>query len=52
MDDLVLKLNKKDAIIGIYGLGYVGLPLALTYAESGYVVVGFDVDMNKVKSLN
>ena len=52
MDDLVLKLNKKDAIIGIYGLGYVGLPLALTYAESGYVVVGFDVDINKVNSLN
>ena len=52
MKELIRKLNNKDASIGIYGLGYVGLPLALTYAEAGYRVTGFDIDLNKVNSLN
>lgn len=38
--------------IGIVGLGYVGLPLSLQFARSGVTVLGFDVDTNKVDSLN
>jgi UDP-N-acetyl-D-glucosamine dehydrogenase len=38
--------------IGIFGLGYVGLPLALEFSRSGFVVVGFDVDREKVRKLN
>ncbi len=49
---LIEKLNNKSAIIGIVGLGYVGLPLILRYAEVGYKVLGFDIDKVKVNSLN
>jgi len=38
--------------VGIIGLGYVGLPLALRFAEAGAVVLGFDIDATKVQSLN
>ena len=38
--------------IGIIGLGYVGLPLAVAFAEAGYEVVGLDVDRTKVEALN
>jgi UDP-N-acetyl-D-glucosamine dehydrogenase len=51
-DALVKKLNEKSAVIGIVGLGYVGLPLSLRYAEAGYKVVGFDIDQGKVDVLN
>lgn len=37
--------------MGIYGLGYVGLPLALRFAEVGYPVLGFDIDQSKVEAL-
>ena len=50
-NDLIAKLNSKVANIGIVGLGYVGLPLALEYIRAGYFVTGFDVDENKVESL-
>ena len=51
-DNLKIKLNKKTAIIGIIGLGYVGLPLLIRYSEEGYKVIGFDIDKGKVDSLN
>lgn len=38
--------------IGIIGLGYVGLPLALRFAETGHNVIGFDIDQDKVDSIN
>lgn len=44
-------IDSKDATIGIIGLGYVGLPLALCFAEKGFAVVGFDVDQKKVDAL-
>jgi len=50
-DKLVDKLKQKRAVIGIVGLGYVGLPLMLSYCKAGYQVVGFDVDVKKVRSL-
>ncbi len=46
---LIEKLNSKSAIIGIVGLGYVGLPLAIRYAEVGYKVIGLDIDPKKPK---
>lgn len=45
------KFNSKSATIGIVGLGYVGLPLALRFSEEGYKVVGFDIDPEKVSRL-
>jgi len=49
---LLAKLANKSAVIGIFGLGYVGLPLALRYAEVGFTVIGFDIDSGKVDALN
>jgi UDP-N-acetyl-D-glucosamine dehydrogenase len=51
-DDLIGKLKGRSAVIGIVGLGYVGLPLALRFAEQGYVVLGFDISASKVERLN
>lgn len=52
MDHLISKLKNREAIIGVVGLGYVGLPLVLRYTNIGYKVVGFDVDSEKVNALN
>ncbi len=49
---LLTKLAHKNAIIGIIGLGYVGLPLVMRYCNVGYKVVGFDIDDEKVQMLN
>src|SRR5271154_323246 len=46
------KLTDRTARIGIIGLGYVGLPLALLFAEEGFPVTGFDIDPSKVNTLN
>jgi UDP-N-acetyl-D-glucosamine dehydrogenase len=51
-DVLIAKLNERTARIGIIGLGYVGLPLMLRFAELGYKVTGFDIDERKVMRLN
>ena len=45
------KILSKEAKIGVMGLGYVGLPLALEFAQSGYKVIGFDVDKEKINAL-
>ncbi|HET7175103.1 MAG TPA: nucleotide sugar dehydrogenase [Gammaproteobacteria bacterium] len=49
---LLKKLKHKSARIGIVGLGYVGLPLALRFSEAGFKVLGLDIDPDKVKALN
>ena len=49
---LLTSLKDKKAFIGIIGMGYVGLPLAIAYAESGFKVLGIDIDENKVKKIN
>ncbi|MCZ6702548.1 MAG: nucleotide sugar dehydrogenase [Ignavibacteria bacterium] len=49
--DLIEKIQNKSANIGIIGLGYVGLPLCLEFANKGFNVLGFDVDENKIKKL-
>ncbi|MFV0924875.1 UDP-N-acetyl-D-glucosamine 6-dehydrogenase [Pseudomonas palmensis] len=48
----VAKLKSKEAIIGIVGLGYVGLPLMLRYNAIGFNVLGIDIDTSKVDALN
>ncbi len=49
---LLRKLRSRDAVVAIVGMGYVGLPLALRYAEVGYRVLGIDIDSAKVEALN
>jgi UDP-N-acetyl-D-glucosamine dehydrogenase len=51
-DDLILKLKNKTAKLGVVGLGYVGLPLAVEKAKAGYEVIGFDVQDTKVQMVN
>ena len=49
---LIDKLAGHEAVIGVVGLGYVGLPLVLRYLEEGYEVRGFDIDEDKVEALH
>jgi len=49
---LIEKIKNKTAVVGIIGLGYVGLPLLLIYAEKGFSTIGFDADINKIEKLN
>lgn len=51
-NDLIYKIKNKKAIVGIYGLGYVGLPLALRFLEERIKVIGFDIDENKIFKLS
>jgi UDP-N-acetyl-D-glucosamine dehydrogenase len=46
------KLKHNKLKIGIFGLGYVGLPLLLNFAEKNFKVIGFDIDNKKVKAIN
>lgn len=50
--ELIARFKSRGAIIGVVGMGYVGQPLALRYAQIGFKVLGFDVDSEKVKQLN
>lgn len=51
-DELLAKLKNKTARLGVVGLGYVGLPLAVEKAKAGYEVIGFDVQDKKVDMVN
>ena len=48
---LLEKINSKKACIGVIGLGYVGLPLAVELAKKGFNVTGLEVDSKKVESI-
>lgn len=50
-EDLIQKLKNKNARVAILGLGYVGLPLAVVFAEAGFNVTGIDPDAGKIDSL-
>jgi UDP-N-acetyl-D-glucosamine dehydrogenase len=50
--DLLNRIERKEARLGVIGLGYVGLPLAIEFARAGFRVVGYDVDEEKVGQLN
>lgn len=51
-EDLQRKITSKNARVGIIGLGYVGLPLAVEFAGAGFTVTGIDIDEKKVTALN
>jgi UDP-N-acetyl-D-glucosamine dehydrogenase len=51
MNELKRRIEARTARVGIIGLGYVGLPLALEFARAGFRVLGFDVSKGKVESL-
>ena len=50
--ELKSKIEQRRAKVGVIGLGYVGLPLALLYSEQAFPVTGFDIDARKVSALN
>src|SRR5260221_14775901 len=50
--ELLDKAERREALFGIVGLGYVGLPLAVELARAGYRVLGFDVKPDVVEGLN
>lgn len=51
MDALIQKIENLQAKVGVVGLGYVGLPLALEFNKAGFEVLGLDIDDKKVKKL-
>ena len=52
LDALMDRMRRREARIGIVGMGYVGLPLALLFSEQGFAVTGFDIETGKVEALN
>src|SRR5438045_1428129 len=48
---LLDRILAKEAVVGICGLGYVGLPLALTFGEKGFPVIGFELDKRKIDAI-
>jgi UDP-N-acetyl-D-glucosamine dehydrogenase len=50
--ELISRIEKKEAVIGVVGLGYVGLPLLLCFVEKGFASIGFDIDNRKVEALS
>ena len=51
-DKLIAKFHRREARIAVIGLGYVGLPLAVNFAQAGYEVIGIDLDRRKVAAIN
>src|SRR5687767_2033597 len=51
-DLLLQKIERRKAQIGVIGMGYVGLPLAVEFAKAGFHVVGYDISDRVVKSIN
>ena len=49
--ELRSRIDRQEALVGVIGLGYVGLPLALAFVESGFRVLGFDIDQSKIDQL-
>ncbi len=50
--ELIEKFRAKEAVVGVVGLGYVGLPLMITFGRKGTRVLGFDIDPNKIERLH
>ena len=51
LQELAQRIESRDLHMGVIGLGYVGLPLAVEFARAGVCVTGFDVDEKKIQSL-
>lgn len=52
IDERIKRISKREATIGVVGLGYVGFPLALSLADVGFRVIGVDIDKQKVNGFN
>lgn len=52
VEKIIKKIENKEVIIGVIGLGYVGLPILINFASKGFKVIGFDIDKNKIEKLN
>ncbi|HKP84503.1 MAG TPA: nucleotide sugar dehydrogenase [Blastocatellia bacterium] len=50
--ELLSKMIERRAVVGVIGLGYVGLPLAVEFARGGLRAIGFDLDQSRVDSIN
>ena len=50
--NLLEKISRREARVGIIGLGYVGLPLVIEFCKAGFSVTGFDIDKTKIELLN
>ena len=50
--ELLNKIDKREITVGVVGLGYVGLPLAVEKAKAGFKTIGFDVQEEKVNLVN
>lgn len=50
-EELMRRIKTKQAVVGVVGLGYVGLPLILCFAEKGFKSIGFDIDAAKTDAL-
>ncbi len=51
VEELIHRIEKKKALVGVIGMGYVGLPLVLRFCEQGFRTLGFDIDPRKVAAL-
>jgi UDP-N-acetyl-D-glucosamine dehydrogenase len=51
IDNLIKKIEERKIKVGVIGLGYVGLPLVIRFVESGFRVIGFDIDETKIEKL-
>ena len=51
-ETVLRRLTERDAVVGIVGLGYVGLPLALACIDAGYRTIGFDINARRVDAIN
>ncbi|RAZ46758.1 UDP-N-acetyl-D-glucosamine dehydrogenase, partial [Klebsiella oxytoca] len=47
-EEILKKINAKEIVCGVVGLGYVGLPLAVEKAKAGFKTIGFDIQKEKV----
>ena len=51
-EELIELITAKRASVGVIGLGYVGLPLVVEFARSGFAALGFEVDQHKADAIN
>ena len=51
-EQLIRKIRDKSAVVAIIGMGYVGLPLTLRFSDTGFRVIGLDIDAEKIEKLN
>lgn len=51
LDALISKIKNREAVVGVVGLGYVGLPIVMITTQAGFKTVGFDIDDRKIESL-